>query len=168
MVQGAFARSGCRAVGGRQGRHAGFLERGDVDAGDETGDRCQGVGFRRHLVGGCEGVGRHVARRCGLGARLLGVEGGEDVAGDGLVLRVRGVEKGETGRLQERRGGVFRSVAPVRRRFREGGFDLGFAALGGVEGDLKGDESRRVQDVLVRRGLGFREAFKEGVEDGDC
>ena len=25
-----------------------------------------------------------------------------------------------------------------------------------------------MEDVLVRRGLGFGEAFEEGVEDGDC
>ena len=46
-------------------------------------------------------------------------------------------------------GGRFGFVPPVRGCFREGGFDLGFAALGGVEGDLEGYESWRVEDVLV-------------------
>ena len=112
-------------------------------------------------------MGRDVACRCGFGRWVLGVEGGEDVAGCGLVVWVRGVEEGESGCVQER-GGRFGFVPPVRGCFGEGGFDLGFAALGGVEGDLEGDQSGGVEYVLVRRGLGFGEAFEEGVEDGYC
>ena len=82
-------------------------------------------------------MGCHVACCGGLGGRVLRVEGGEDVASYGLVVWVRGVEEGETGGVQER-GRRFRFVAPVGGRFGEGGFDLGFAALGGVEGDLEG------------------------------
>ena len=82
-------------------------------------------------------MGCHVACRGGLGVRVLRVEGGEDVAGYGLVVWVRGVEEGETCGVQER-GGRFRFVAPVRGCFGESGFDLGFAALGGVEGHLEG------------------------------
>ena len=83
------------------------------------------------------------------------------------MIWVRGVEEGETGGVQERHG-WFRFVTPVRRRFREGGFDLGFPALGGVQGDLEGYESWGVEDVLVCGGLGFGEALEEGVEDGYC
>lgn len=112
-------------------------------------------------------MGRHVACRCGSGARVLRVEGGEEIAGRGLVLRVRGIEEGEPRGLQKRHGG-FRFVAPVGRRFGEGGFDLGFPALGAVEGDLEGYQTWGVEDVLIRRGLGFGEAFQEGVEDCYC
>ena len=83
---------------------------------------------------------------------------------------VGGVEEGESGRVEEGRG-RFRPVAPVGGRFGEGGFDLGFAALGAVEGDLEGDEAGGVEDVLVRRWvvlLGFGEAFEEGFQDRDC
>lgn len=161
--------------GGRRRRrrgHAGFFERVDVDAGDEAGDWGQGGGCffgggGGDRVRGGQGVGRHVAGRCGSGARVLRVEGGEEVAGGGLVVRVRGVEEGEPRGLQEPRGG-FGFVAPVGRRFGEGGFDLGFPALGAVEGDLEGGEAGGVEDVLIRRGVGFGEAFQEGVEDGDC
>ena len=83
-------------------------------------------------------MGCHVACCCGFGSRILGVQGGEDVAGYGLVFWVRGVKEGETCCVQKR-GGWFGSVPPVGGCFREGGFDLGFAALGGVEGDLEGD-----------------------------
>lgn len=84
--------------------------------------------------------------------------------------RVGGVEEGESGCVEEGRG-RFRSVAPVGGRSGEGGFDLGFAALGAVEGDLEGDEAGGVEDVLVRRRvvlLGFGEAFEEGFQDCDC
>ena len=76
------------------------------------------------------------------------MEGGEDVASRGLMFRVRRVEEGETCGVQERRG-RFRPVAPIGRRFREGGFDLRLPTLGGVEGDLEGYQSWRVEDVLV-------------------
>ena len=108
----------------------------------------------------------HVACGCGPGVRVLRVEGGEDVSGEGLVGRVRRIEEGEAGGVQEGRG-RFRPVAPVGGGFGEGGFGLGGAALRGVKGDLEGDEAGGVEDVLVRRGLGFREAFEEGFEDGD-
>ena len=93
-------------------------------------------------------MGGDVACCCGFGGRVLGVEGGEDVAGEGLMGWVRGVEEGQSGCVEEGRG-RFRSVAPVGGRFGEGGFDLGFAALGAVEGDLEGDEAGGVEDVLI-------------------
>lgn len=76
------------------------------------------------------------------------MEGGEDVAGCGLVVWVWGIEEGEACCLQEG-GGWFGFVPPVGGCFGEGGFDLGFTALGGVEGDLEGDQSGGVEDVLV-------------------
>ena len=82
-------------------------------------------------------MGGDVACCCGFGAGVMRVEGGEDGAGCGLVGWVCRVEEGEAGRVEERRGG-FGFVTPVGGCFREGGFDLGFPALGAVEGDLEG------------------------------
>ena len=82
-------------------------------------------------------MGRHVACCCGFGAWVLGVEGGEYVAGYRLVFWVRGVEERETCCVQKR-DGRFGFVPPVRGCFREGGFDLRFTTLRGVEGDLEG------------------------------
>ena len=40
-------------------------------------------------------------------------------------------------------------MTPVGCRFGEGGFDLGFPALGAVEGDLEGYQAWGVKDVLI-------------------
>ena len=59
-------------------------------------------------------------------------------------------------------------MATIGSCFRQGGFDLGFAALGSVKGDENGYQARSEENILVRWGGGLRKALEERFKNGGC